>query len=121
MNELTKEFTIQEHHTALVVGSGSLKVLGTPVLIAFMENVCASLYEDYLSEGETSVGTMIQAKHLKASSVGSVIKVHGVITEQEDKQMRFSIDVHQGYQLIATGEHTRAKVMIERFKKSILS
>ncbi len=86
-----------------------------------MENVCASFYEKHLNEDETSVGTFIQAKHLKASAIGSEIKVHAQITDQEEKLMHFSIDVYQGEQLIASGDHTRAKVTIERFLNSVLT
>ena len=50
-------FEVTDQDTAVAVGSGSLPVLGTPRLLAWLEAAtCASLVP-LLPEGSTSVGT----------------------------------------------------------------
>ena len=53
-------FTVTESDTALAVGSGSLSVLGTPRLIAWMEAATCAAIAEQLDDGQTSVGTRVE-------------------------------------------------------------
>src|SRR5215217_4788667 len=67
----TRELVVSEADTAIAVGSGSLPVLGTPVLLAWCEAAtCAALD---LPGGQTSVGTRVALEHLAASPVGASV------------------------------------------------
>ena len=73
----TREFVVSEADTAAAVGSGSLPVLGTPVLLAWCEAAtCAALD---LPEGSTSVGTRVALEHLAASPVGATVLVSATV------------------------------------------
>ena len=43
-----------------VVGSGDVAVYATPMMIALMENTAAACLNQFLEEGETSVGVMMR-------------------------------------------------------------
>ena len=55
--------TVTEADTAAHVGSGSLPVLATPVLIAWMEAAACGCCAGLMEEGTTSVGTEMNATY----------------------------------------------------------
>ncbi len=107
--------TVTEADTAARVGSGSLPVLATPVLIAWMEEAacgcCAALPE----EGTTSVGTEMNMRHTAASPVGMSVTVTAELTAVEGRILSFRIYAEDTAGEIGEGSHTRAVVRAERF------
>ena len=67
--------TVTEADTAAHVGSGSLPVLATPVLIAWMEAAACGCCAGLMEEGTTSVGTEMNMRHTAASPVGMKVTV----------------------------------------------
>ena len=59
--------------TAASFGEGLMPVLATPYLIAFLEDTAARCVEGELPEGQITLGTMVNVKHLSAAPVGEVI------------------------------------------------
>ena len=80
---LTKEFLVEETHTAAHLGSGSIQVLATPMMIAFMENVSLELIAKELPEGYSSVGTRVDIRHLAPTPLGATVRITATITEVE--------------------------------------
>ena len=72
---MTLTFTVTEADTAEALGSGSLPVLGTPRLLAWCEAATCAAIEEWLSPGETSVGTRVELEHTRASRVGVRVEV----------------------------------------------
>lgn len=67
---LTTTRTVSTNDTAAVYGSGLHDVLSTPAMIAFMEQTAMKAVEACLDEGEGTVGTEVNIRHLKATPVG---------------------------------------------------
>ena len=65
-----KKRQVTENDTALHLGSGSLPVLATPAVVAWMEYCATCVIDSQLQPHETSVGTAIDVLHVKASAVG---------------------------------------------------
>lgn len=110
----TREFVVSETDTAAAVGSGSLPVLGTPVLLAWCEaTTCAALD---LPDGSTSVGTRVSLEHLAASKVGASVVVTATVAYADGRLLRFDVDAREpGGKLLGSGEVTRVVVDAERF------
>ena len=109
----TREFVVSPADTAESVGSGSLPVLGTPVLLAWCEAAtCAALD---LPDGQTSVGTRVALEHLAPSAVGASVSVTASVTYVDGRLVRFTVEARQGNKLVGTGEITRVIVDAERF------
>ena len=109
----TREFVVSEADTAASVGSGSLPVLGTPVLLAWCEAAtCAALD---LPEGSTSVGTRVSLEHLAASPVGATVTVTATVAYVDRRLLRFTVEARMGDRLVGSGEITRVVVDAERF------
>jgi predicted thioesterase len=109
----TRELVVSEADTAVAVGSGSLPVLGTPVLLAWCEAAtCAALD---LPEGQTSVGTRVSLEHLAASPVGATVTVTATVAYVDGRLLRFTVEARMGERLVGSGEITRVVVDAERF------
>ena len=109
----TREFVVSAQDTAEAVGSGSLPVLGTPVLLAWCEaTTCAALD---LPPGRTSVGTRVSLEHLAPSAVGATVTVAAAVAYADGRLLRFTVEARDGEKLVGTGEVTRVVVDAERF------
>ncbi len=111
----TREFVVSEADTARAVGSGSLDVLGTPVLLAWCEAVTCAVLD--LPEGSTSVGTRVGLEHLAASKVGAAVVVTATVVYVDGKLVRFAVEARDAAsrKLLGSGEVTRVVVDVERF------
>ena len=111
----TLERTVTEEDTAAAVGSGSLPVLGTPVLLAWCEAATCAALEPALPDGRTSVGTRVSLEHMAPSLVGAVLSVTASTVHVDGKLVRFSVAARQEGKLVGSGEITRVVVDAERF------
>lgn len=109
----TREFVVSDADTARAVGSGSLAVLGTPVLLAWCEATTCAVLD--LPEGRTSVGTRVSLEHLAASPVGARLSVTASVSYADGRLVRFAVEARMGDVLAGSGEITRVVVDAERF------
>lgn len=82
---------VSSTNTAVAAGSGSLQVFGTPFMIALMEKATCSAVSEYLSEGETTVGTKIDVSHDMASGVGTVITAKATLIGVDGRKLIFDV------------------------------
>lgn len=116
-------FVVGADDTALAVGSGSLEVLGTPRLLAWLEAATCAALDQELREGETSVGTRVAVDHQAPSPVGATLEVTASTTYADGRLRRLTVaarhteDTTSGRpgKVVATGEVTRVIVDSERF------
>lgn len=102
--------------TALAVGSGTLAVLATPRLLAWMEGASCQAIVDHLGPGETSVGTRMMLEHLAASPVGVVVEVQATLQHVDGRLVRFEVVATQADgRLLGRAEVTRVVVDERRF------
>ena len=111
----TSSRTVEEHHLAAHVGSGDLRVLSTPSMIALMEEAAMRCVAPHLEEGQTTVGGHIAASHLKPTAHGRTITATATLTKVEGRKLQFTISASDGEGLIGEGEHTRFIVDREKF------
>jgi fluoroacetyl-CoA thioesterase len=114
---VTLTFTVGDDQTAVAVGSGSLPVLGTPILLAWCEAATCASVEPALGPGETSVGTRVELAHTRASAVGASLEVTATPVFSDGRLHRFSVVAREagGGRVVGTGEVTRVVVDAERF------
>ena len=111
-----KSFQVAEKDTAQQIGSGSLPVLATPMVVAWMENCATCVIDPHLQANETSVGTAIDVLHMKASVVGERIMCRAELVAVEGRQLHFTIvATNVNGEPVATAKHTRFVVDRERF------
>lgn len=112
--ELT--FTVTDDDTAAALGSGSLPVLATPRLLAWVEAATCAALEPLATEGRTSVGTRVDLQHSAASPVGATVIVTADPAYADGRLHRLRVSGrHTDGKLVATGEITRVIVDADRF------
>ena len=118
---MTKEdtFHVEEQHSAIHVGSGSLRVLATPWMIAFMERTARGLLAEILPEGNSSVGVQVDIRHLAPSPVGSRVKTRAQVTNVEGWKVNFNISAWDEHEQIGEGQHQRVVIDEERFLRRV--
>ena len=106
---------VNQYNTAKAVGSGSLDVFATPMMIALMEEAACACLSDGLAAELTSVGTKIEATHIAASFIGAKITATAIIDAILGHKIEFSVIAREGTKEIGRGKHTRVIVEIKRF------
>jgi len=115
----TVSTVVNEMNVAKAVGSGSLEVFSTPMMIALMEQAACECLEGSLEIGQTSVGIHISAEHLAASGLGKTISATAVVEEVEGRKIVFSVSAGDGVNEIGRGTHTRVVVNEEKFMSRV--
>ncbi|MDR0196821.1 MAG: thioesterase family protein [Oscillospiraceae bacterium] len=109
--------TVNQSNTAKAVGSGSLDVFATPMMIALMERAACECLADCLEPGQTSVGTGLTVSHNAASPVGAKITATATIERVFGRRIEFKITAADNSGEIGGCKHTRVIVDSERFMK----
>lgn len=107
--------TVGEEQTAAAFGAGGVRVFGTPVMIGLMENAAWRLAQPEMNEGETTVGTLVNVRHLAATPVGGHVTATAELVEIDGRRLVFHVTARDDNQLIGEGTHERARVLLDRF------
>ncbi|MBD8974444.1 MAG: hypothetical protein EGQ73_01755 [Clostridiales bacterium] len=118
--EASVSLEVTDDNTAVAAGSGSLRVLGTPFMIALMEKATCNAVHEFLEFGETTVGTCISVSHDKASGVGEIITAFAKITAAEGRKITFSVYAeNESGDVIGKGVIERFVVKSEKFLSKV--
>jgi predicted thioesterase len=115
MIKATVTEAVSEQNTALSVGSGSLRVYATPAMLALIEKAACKAIEGLLAEGETTVGTLLNVKHLAATPVGMQVSATAELIERDGRKFVFSVTASDECGVIGEGTHERFLVFSDKF------
>lgn len=111
----TSEIVVTEAVTAQSIGSGDMKVLATPAMMALMENAAMMAVAPYLPKGSTTVGGHITSSHLRPSVVGDRVTATATVVRVDGKKIEFKVEAHCDDILLGEGTHLRFIVDKEKF------
>ena len=109
------EMEVSFDTTAASVGSGALRVFGTPWMIAMMENAACNALAPYYEEGQSSVGTKLDISHDAATPEGMKVWAVAEITEIDRRRIVFKVTAFDEAGQIGTGTHERFLISTEKF------
>lgn len=115
-----QSFLVQEDDSASHVGSGSLRLLATPRMIAYIEQTARLFVDGMLPEGYTSVGIRIDLRHLAATPVGGTLEILCEVIDVDNSKVDFHVQVHDNSELVGEGTHQRAVIEIDRFMRRLM-
>lgn len=107
--------TVTDDKLACQVGSGSVSVFATPMMIALIENCAAACVQAELPEGDTTVGTLISVSHVAATPVGMNVTATATLTAVDGRSLTFHVKAEDECGLIGEGEHQRVIVHTDKF------
>ena len=106
---------VEEHHLAVNVGSGDLRVLATPAMMALMEEAAMRAVAPHLPEGATTVGGQIMSSHVKPTAHGRRVSATATLVAVEGRKLKFTVTATDDEGTIGEGEHLRFVVDREKF------
>lgn len=112
-------FVVGERHLASHVGSGSARVLATPSMIGFMEGTAHRLLAGRLPDGYSSVGTVVDVRHLAPSAVGSALHVRADVVSVEDRRVTLRVQAWDVQESVGDGMHERVVIDVASFLKRV--
>jgi predicted thioesterase len=115
----TREITVTPDQTASAFHSGTLPVFATPCMIALMEEVAMDSVRDELPKGQSTVGTIVNVKHLAPTKVGAVVKCNTELIEIDRRRLVFTVKAESNGILIGEGIHERFIVDIDKFMQKV--
>jgi fluoroacetyl-CoA thioesterase len=100
-------WTVTPDKTADAMGNRGVKVFATPWLIGMLEDVCGAMIKPTLPPGATTVGTMVEMRHLAATPVGMTARAKATLLESDGRRFLFSVEAWDAKEKIAEGRHER--------------
>ncbi len=114
-----KTITSTEAQSARHIGSGTIRVFATPAMIALMEQAAVEAIDKLLPEGQASVGTALNIRHLAATPIGQQVRARAEVTAVEGRQVTFHVQAWDENELIGEGTHTRFVIDLQRYMQRI--
>lgn len=109
------ETTVDDSNTAAAAKSGSLRVFGTPFMVALMEKAACDSLQETLEPGMSSVGTRLDIRHSAATPVGMRVYAESVVTAVDGRKVSFRVTAYDEAGEIGSGEHERVIIDAARF------
>jgi len=107
--------------TAKNINSGLLEVLSTPSVIALMESSAVDAVQPHLPDGFSTVGTLVDIKHIAATPIDMLITSHAELIEIDGRKLIFKIQSFDERELVSEGIHERFIIENEKFLKKAYS
>jgi len=109
---------VEYKDSAVAMGSGAIEVFATPAMILWMEEAARNAVADTLPKGSTTVGTLVNVKHIAATRVGKKVCIIARLTGIDKRLLSFAVEARENNidgKLLGEGIHERAIIDIERF------
>ena len=111
-----RSHVVQFSDTARSSGDETLPVvLSTPRMIGLLEFTCQLLVLPHLAEGQTSVGSLVNIRHLAATPEGMTVRLRAELLEVDRRRLRFKVEAWDALEKIGEGEHERFIIDKDRF------
>ncbi len=118
VHEIT--MTVEESDTARSSGGESLPpVFSTPRVIAMLERTAHRGILPYLPPEQTSVGIVVNIRHLASTPVGMKVRFRAELLEIDRRRLRFKVEAWDEQEKIAEGEHERFIVKWDKFNARV--
>ncbi len=98
---------VAEEHTARAIGSGALRVLGTPELARLMEQASVASVAQHLPTGRSSVGYYLEVRHIAPTPVGLQVTARAELIAVEGNKLTFQIEAFDDREVVGSGTHRR--------------
>lgn len=113
------EAVVDENMIAAAVGSGSVRGLSTPSMIALMEGAAVAAITDSLQPGMSSVGTRIDVRHLAPTPVGMRVVIEAKVVGVDRRRITFVVSAFDAIGPIGEGTHERSIIDAARFAETL--
>ena len=107
---------VTEAESAKHIGSGTVLVLSTPMMIALIEKTCRLSVKPFLDKGQETVGTHVNVSHMAATPLGMTVRCDSELIEVDRRRLLFKVAVYDEDGLVGEGTHERFIIDEARFQ-----
>ena len=111
----SKTITVTHEQTAAHYGSGALEVFATPAMVALLEETAWRSVQPYLEEGQATVGTRVDIRHLAATPLGGKVTCESELCEIDRRRLVFKVVVFDEKTKVGEGIHERFVIQSDKF------
>jgi len=103
----SQSWTVTEQMTPPHLRGDAIRVLATPDMVRLVEQTAIQCAQPHLKPGQTTVGTVVNIKHLAATPEGMKVTVSVEVTEVDRRRLGFKFEVHDEVDKVGEGTHER--------------
>lgn len=85
----------------------AIRVLATPEMIRLIEQTAIECVQTHLGPGQTTVGTVVNVRHLAATPEGMTVTITVTLTEVDRRRLGFRVEIHDELEKVGEGTHER--------------
>ncbi len=115
----TTRVVVEEKDTVGAMVPGMPYVAATPYLVGIAERACGQLVTDLLEPGQITVGRRVVIDHLGPSKVGAELVLKTALVKRDRNRFQFSVQIEDGGRTVATVEHERAAVSLQKLMSAL--
>ena len=110
------DLNVRAELLACHIGSGTVRVFATPLMITLMERTCRLSVQPYLDEGFETVGTHVNVSHVSATPEGMKVWCDSELIGIDGRKLTFRVVAQDAKGIIGEGTHERFIVNVTRFQ-----
>ncbi len=112
----TESVKVVPENTAKMVGSGLAEVFATPAMLGLMEKTAALSVQEFLEEGQSTVGIKVDISHVAATPVGMTVTCESELISVEGRKLTFRLKCYDEKEEVGSGTHERFIVYADKFQ-----
>lgn len=116
---VTEEKTVPRLYPDAAMFQTMPRVFATGFMVGLLEWACIDAIGPHLDPGEQSVGTDIRVTHEAATPPGFTVTVRLTLEKVEGRKLAFSLEAHDGVDVISRGTHERFVIDPARFARKL--
>ena len=103
----SRSVTVTEDMTPAHLRGDAVRVLATPEMVRLIEQTAIECVHAELGPGQTTVGTVVNVRHLAATPEGMAVTVAVELTEVDRRRLVFRVEVRDEVEKVGEGTHER--------------
>ena len=111
----SQTFVVSAQHAIDFADDQMPAVLSTPWLIWFLEHAARVAVLPVLEPGESTVGVIIEVRHLAATPIGEQVTCTARVVHQDKSLISFQLEAADEHDVICRGFHKLRVIKVERF------
>jgi fluoroacetyl-CoA thioesterase len=114
-----QRFVVESKHAIDFADAQMPAVLSTPWLIWFLEHAARAAVLPLLEPGESTVGTLVEVRHLAATPVGQSVTCLARVVQAEGRVVSFQLEARDEHEVICRGYHKLRVINMTRFADKV--
>lgn len=116
-----RQFVVEPKHAIDFANDRMPAILCTPWLIWFLEHAAREAVLPWLDAGESTVGTLVEVRHLAATPVGRTVRCVARVVHTEGREVSFQLEARDEHEVIGRGFHKLRVINMDRFAEKMRS